>query len=164
VWRVGARSAPALEPLAVLQDLQRSLLGRLASSYSAAVFLFTLALSELVMFALGLVLAVRLARALGARFRQPLRLNYVVMAVLLSSFGKALAVLLMVWDYDVAAGAWGIAVFVLTCNVTAVRVLLDCSTLRATALVLAAALFKLAYSAFVALQDGGAVLPVLAPY
>ena len=43
-----------------------------------------------------------------------------VMAMLLSSFGKFLILLMMIWDYDLMFG-FALQIFVLTSNATAIK-------------------------------------------
>jgi hypothetical protein len=49
------------------------------------------------------------------------RYNYLVMAIILSSFGKVFVFLMMIWDYDIVTFTTLISLFVLTSNVLAVR-------------------------------------------
>lgn len=51
---------------------------------------------------------------------KPVKYNYLIMAVLLSSFGKLFIVSMMIWDYSSVYG-YIINLFVLTSNITALR-------------------------------------------
>ena len=89
------------------------------------------AVVELAAYVGGVAAAVR--ATYGARCLM-LKYNYLVMSLLLSSFGKLFAVLMMVWDYDLSFFAL-LNLFVLSSNVVALRAFLDTDALHAASFV-----------------------------
>lgn len=54
--------------------------------------------------------------------------NHISMALVLSSFGKILLIVMVIWDYGKLNPAFFINLFVLICNFVALQVCLDVST------------------------------------
>eukprot|EP01083_Nonionella_stella_P158002 513599_1 len=83
---------------------------------------------EFVLFISGVLLCAKLLHfRVDTHF---VKYNYLVMAILISSFGRLLILLMMIWDYDVKFGS-AVNVFVLTSNFTATKVFLDGTDLQA---------------------------------
>jgi hypothetical protein len=77
-----------------------------------------LSIFQLVLYLLGVIAGARLRFSAGAHVKP----NYLVMCVLASSFGKALYLLMMVWDYPQGASFGDmIEWFILSSNVVALR-------------------------------------------
>ncbi|CAG8782928.1 3682_t:CDS:2, partial [Acaulospora morrowiae] len=57
--------------------------------------------------------------------------NYITMALIISSFGKILLILMVIWDYNELEYSWLINIVVLTSNLEALAVLLDIDYLKA---------------------------------
>uniref|UniRef100_A0A6A7G8X0 Protein ARV n=1 Tax=Hirondellea gigas TaxID=1518452 RepID=A0A6A7G8X0_9CRUS len=88
---------------------------------------------EFLLFVLGILMIARLTqRKVDTHF---VKYNYLVMAILISTFGRLLIVLMMIWDYDVNFGRV-VNIFILTSNITATKVFLDGSGMQASACVL----------------------------
>lgn len=80
-------------------------------------FILAAALLEFAVYVLGISLAVRLS--LGSKYAI-VKYNYLLMAIILSSFGKGILILMMIWNYTFSFSTI-LNVFVLTSNVVAVK-------------------------------------------
>lgn len=73
-----------------------------------------------------------------------MKYNYVTMAVVLSSFGKLIIILMAIWDYNDMEYSWGVNVFVLTSNAEALSVFLDVAYWKAALVVCTGLALKIA--------------------
>ncbi|KAI8391040.1 Arv1-like family-domain-containing protein [Radiomyces spectabilis] len=64
------------------------------------------------------------------RHRDNIRYNYVSMALIISSFGKMLLILMVIWDYKQLEYSWLVSIIVLASNVEALSVYLNLSYIR----------------------------------
>jgi len=108
-----------------------------ASSVAFAAALVALALAELLGFCVAAAAAAR--SQLGARACESWR--QLLETVVLSSFGRSLVLLDMIWVYPLAF-CRAVELFVLLCNGIAIKVQLRCSTPQAAAIVAAGAAAK----------------------
>ncbi|CAG8443802.1 5687_t:CDS:2 [Funneliformis caledonium] len=84
---------------------------------------------EFVVFQFGLRLAVSLY--IGDKYAI-VKYNYITIALIISSFGKILLILMVIWDYNEFKYSWLINIVVITSNVEALEVFLNigyCKTL-----------------------------------
>jgi len=72
---------------------------------------------------------------LGRRYAI-VKYNYISMALIISSFGKMLLILMVIWDYKELEYGWLISIVVLTSNVEALKVFLNVDYLPTLILVL----------------------------
>jgi len=72
-----------------------------------------------------------------------MKYNYVSMALILSSFGKLIIILMVIWDYNDMEYSWGVNVFVLTSNAEALSVFLDVAYWKAALVVLSGLAIKI---------------------
>jgi len=86
--------------------------------------------------------------------------NYLAMSIIVSSFGKFLFILTMIWDYHIGF-LTGIDLFVLTSNVVAIKVFLDTSNVRAVTIVAIAFGLKVFFQFFCAIFDKNALLCIV---
>ena len=82
-----------------------------------------------------------------------MKYNYVTMAIILSSFGKLIIVLMVIWDYNDMEYAWWANVFVLTSNAEAIAVFLDVDYWKGFVVVLSATALKIALQMVIHLID-----------
>ncbi|KAL0092115.1 Arv1-like family-domain-containing protein [Phycomyces blakesleeanus] len=61
---------------------------------------------------------------------KPVRYNYVAMALIISSFGKMLLILMVIWDYKQLEYSWLVSIIVLVSNVEALSVYLELPYLK----------------------------------
>lgn len=85
-------------------------------------FILATALAEFAIYVLGISLAVRLS--LGSQYAI-VKYNYLLMAIILSSFGKGILILMMIWNYTFSFSTI-LNIFVLTSNVVAIKGMLIC--------------------------------------
>lgn len=83
-------------------------------------FILLTAIAEFCAYAMGIALAVHISIASKYTI---LKYNYLLMAIILSSFGKGLLILMMIWDYPAYPFALStlLNAFVLTSNVVALK-------------------------------------------
>eukprot|EP00474_Spongospora_subterranea_P006509 CRZ06967.1 hypothetical protein [Spongospora subterranea] len=104
--------------------------------YNAYISLFWASTFELIAFVGGVIIAARILTT-GS-------LNYLhlIVSVIISSFGKLFIVLMMIWDCNAHYGPI-INIFVLSSNITALRVSLGTTSIKATAIVASAFIIRL---------------------
>ncbi|KAG2218699.1 hypothetical protein INT45_003966 [Circinella minor] len=73
---------------------------------------------------------IRLAIQLLLPSSKKIRYNYVAMALVISSFGKMLLILMVIWDYKQLEYSWLVGLIVLASNTEALSVYLGISSLR----------------------------------
>jgi len=102
-------------------------------------FIVLITAAEFLVFLLGIIAGVKLT----LKTNNPdtvysiIKYNYLVMAIILSSFGKGFVFLTMIWEYKDSFSLFRsiINIFVLTSNVLALQVFLDSTTIRAASLI-----------------------------
>jgi Arv1-like family len=107
---------------------------------ASAIFVVLSTLLEFFAFIAGTVSATKYFMSVRVNSRAPsgntysvIQWNYVVMGLLLSSFGKSFLFLVMIWDYDTSYGLVVLLVnaFCYMSNVLALRVVVECSAIQA---------------------------------
>ncbi|KAM9993593.1 hypothetical protein ACTFIZ_011570 [Dictyostelium cf. discoideum] len=117
-------------------------------------FIFITAIAEFAVYILSIILSVRLIY----ESRYPIiKYNYLIMAIILSSFGKGFLVLMMIWDYPFSFGSI-LNIFVLSSNVVAIKVFLDTTTFKAIFFVVFGFLGKLLFQSIIYLFDASMLL------
>jgi len=120
-------------------------------------FIFITAIAEFSVFILAIILSVRLIY----QSRYPIiKYNYLVMSIILSSFGKGFLVLMMIWDYPFSFSAI-LNVFVLSSNIVAIKVFLDTSTFKAGCFVAFGFIVKLIFQSIIYLFDTSMLLCIV---
>eukprot|EP01116_Phalansterium_solitarium_P024921 TRINITY_DN927_c0_g1_i1.p2 TRINITY_DN927_c0_g1~~TRINITY_DN927_c0_g1_i1.p2 ORF type:complete len:252 (+),score=63.46 TRINITY_DN927_c0_g1_i1:962-1717(+) len=116
-------------------------------------FILILAVAEYAVYLAGVVFATKLAVSRSRKQYAIVKYNYLVMAIILSSFGKAFVLLMMIWSYTEVFAHFGaiINAFVLTSNVLALRVFLGkCTTTKAVSIIGFGYLLRFCFQLFVA--------------
>lgn len=109
---------------------------------------------EMVLYILGIVVCVKF-------WLRPKNITVLelVHALLMSSFAKLFVLLMMIWDYDLIFARL-IDLFVLTSNVTAMRVFLAVPPARVITVIIPALLLRLVFLALVSVWDPAVVPPL----
>ncbi|KAM3580287.1 sterol homeostasis protein [Umbelopsis sp. WA50703] len=85
-------------------------------------YILLLCIIEFLVFHIGVHTAIRwLFRGQNS---QSIRHNYIAMALIVSSFGKMLLILMVIWDYKQLEYSWLVSIIVLTSNIEALSVFL----------------------------------------
>eukprot|EP00164_Ancoracysta_twista_P006979 GFYU01009826.1.p1 GENE.GFYU01009826.1~~GFYU01009826.1.p1 ORF type:complete len:240 (-),score=24.03 GFYU01009826.1:178-897(-) len=127
------------------------------SPYERYWHLFLSCLGEYVVYCLGIVASTKMFYHLDAVF---VKYNYLVMAIILAGFGRFLLVLMMIWDYHISFSTV-VNAFVLSSNVTAVKVFLDTTTVSALMVIGGAYALKVAFQLLVYFHDSSMLLYLL---
>eukprot|EP00475_Leptophrys_vorax_P028933 TRINITY_DN42171_c0_g1_i1.p1 TRINITY_DN42171_c0_g1~~TRINITY_DN42171_c0_g1_i1.p1 ORF type:complete len:209 (-),score=47.73 TRINITY_DN42171_c0_g1_i1:663-1289(-) len=102
-----------------------------------------------------------LEKKYGFNFRnEGIKINYLFMIILLSSFGKLTTILMMIWDYDINFGRV-VNLFVLTSNITSIQVYLNTSSALAFVIVLVGFISKFIFYLLAYLASPSMLLFVL---
>ncbi|KAH8553867.1 Arv1-like family-domain-containing protein [Umbelopsis sp. PMI_123] len=91
-------------------------------------YILLLCIIEFVAFHLGVHIAVRWL--FRGRNSQSIRPNFITMALIVSSFGKMLLILMVIWDYKQLEYSWLVSIIVLTSNIEALSVFLHIGYLQ----------------------------------
>ncbi|KAK9766782.1 sterol homeostasis protein [Basidiobolus ranarum] len=108
--------------------------------YLQYIYILALCLIEFLAYQFGVRLAVSFC--LGSKYAI-IKYNYVSMALIISSFGKLLLILMVIWDYNELEYSWLLSVFVFASNLEALSVFLDFGYLRTTLVMLCGLVIKL---------------------
>ncbi|KAI8092491.1 Arv1-like family-domain-containing protein [Halteromyces radiatus] len=95
--------------------------------YYQYLYILALCILEFVVFHCCICLALRFY------FRnhdKVIRYNYISMALIISSFGKMLLILMVIWEYEQLEYSWLVSIIVLASNVEALSVYLDLSYMK----------------------------------
>ncbi|KAL1923921.1 uncharacterized protein VTP21DRAFT_6956 [Calcarisporiella thermophila] len=96
--------------------------------YYQYVYILTLCAVEFLAYQMSVIFAVKLC--MGSRYAI-LKYNYITMTLILSSFGKMLLILMVIWSFHELEYSWLVSIFVFTSNVEALAVFL-CTTYATT--------------------------------
>ncbi|CAO3665601.1 unnamed protein product [Umbelopsis vinacea] len=91
-------------------------------------YILLLCIIEFLVFHLGVHIAVRWL--FRRQKSQRIRHNYIAMALIVSSFGKMLLILMVIWDYKQLEYSWLVSIIVLTSNIEALSVFLHINYLQ----------------------------------
>ncbi|CAO3682819.1 unnamed protein product [Rhizopus stolonifer] len=97
-------------------------------------YILALCIFEFVMFHCFVHLVIRL-RSLWKKQEKQIRYNYVSMALIISSFGKMLLILMVIWDYRQLEYSWLVGTIVLASNIEALSVYLNVSYAQALSMI-----------------------------
>ncbi|SPQ98042.1 Protein ARV [Plasmodiophora brassicae] len=116
--------------------------------------LFWIATAHLFVYIVVIVVATRLLYGKGVDYGQLVR------SIVISSFGKLLVVLMMIWESNAYYGPI-VNLFVLTSNVTALRVFLKTTLLKSVCIISAAVVAKICLQLVIVALDPGMIVTVL---
>jgi len=115
-------------------------------------FLVFLSCMELLVYILGIFLALAVAKYIQRVVVKPHSWNQIVCAILLSSFGRLFVVLMIIWDYDLSFGRV-IDLMVITSHITALTVLLELSTSQSAMIVIMSFFVRVLFSVGMCVWD-----------
>ncbi|KAI8066861.1 Arv1-like family-domain-containing protein [Gongronella butleri] len=99
--------------------------------YYQYIYILSLCVLEFAVFHLSICLFIRVLLR-----HRAIRFNYVSMALVISSFGKMLLILMVIWNYEQLEYSWLVSVITLASNVEALSVYLDLSHISTLGIVL----------------------------